>query len=146
MIAIKQDSMWTKPRKKGGYLIPGGWHLVYGLWSVDPDRETLWMQTLLPECNFDAHKARKEAKTRAADMGASYEKIAAIDFLRRMAETYAKRFPDLIQENRTLRGFDPEKVTKAFLPYRKSGGRDGDLQLRQLLLSMATNARQEKAA
>jgi hypothetical protein len=146
MYSLEMNDLWTREKRKGGYFVPGGWSLVYGMWQVDAAREAMWVAALMPEMNHDQPKVLKEVRKRADQLGGSFERQGIIEFLKRLAEQYAQRFPDLVQPDRSLRGFDPAKAQHYYLPYRAKTGRDGDVNTRQALFQMAQNARNSEMA
>jgi hypothetical protein len=135
MLRIKMPDLVTKSK----FLIPGGWVLVVGQWTIDAERESQWIAALLPKHQHNPLKARTDARQRAEAMGASFEKEAIIDFVKRAADLYGKRHPNLVEDGK-LKGFDPARVQTLFLPYKGSYGRDGNIQLRALLSKMAIDA------
>ena len=50
---------------------------------------------------------------------------------------YADAFPHLVNEDGTLRGFDPEALVMFWLPLEKEFGRDGKQYIREILFEMS---------
>jgi hypothetical protein len=123
------------------FRIPGGWVIVYGEYSIDAERERHYVSKLLAEHGHDVAKAQRDARQRIQDLAGGEEQRRIQEFVMRCADDYAKRFPDLKKQDRTLAGFDPASLQDLYLPGRKSTGRDGLPALRLAMAKMAATAR-----
>lgn len=130
-------------RSLKGHQIPGGWVAIVPQFSADADYEAWLVGKVLPEHNHDHAKARADAKARIHAVGQTFYLQSLKLFVSRCADDYAKRFGDLRNPDRTLKGFDPEKLQAVFVPHRKSKGRYGDTGIKGVLVGMAESARRE---
>lgn len=102
---------------------------------ADDDYRTLMISNLMPEYGMLRRRAEAEADKRIDELGRSAFINSMRDYVRRLADTYAKRFPHKIN-GKTLDGFDPEYASKFYMPRRYTKGRT-DPRLDQLLIKMA---------
>lgn len=140
MIQINFDADITVRARVGGerrrVRVPGGWSVRAP--SYDVDEESLrhfaayWAQDVGP--GNAAWKAA--AKSLLAPAYAGWRK-AVYDYVRRRLREYAERWPEHVQSDGCLRGFDPVAlVERGFMPHENSG-RAGKLFVRSMLREMA---------
>lgn len=123
-----------------GYRIPGGWIAHVPVFSADPTYTNALTEALVPEFGGMRFQAEKEAKNTVDELG-SVEFVSRLrDFIKRNADTYARRWPHLISDDRTLRGFDPAELQKRFVPGAASKGRFPKAYLISALQKMASAA------
>lgn len=120
-----------------GYVIKGGWVCEIPDFKADEAYRTKLISQILPELGYDRLKAEREADKRIDEMCREPFIHRMKEFVRRMADDYAKRFPARIK-GKHLDGFDPHVIAQHYQPYRARTGRDGSPQLHKLLADMAT--------
>lgn len=126
-------------RTRKGYRIAGGWVADIPDYFSCADYRTRLISQILPELGYDRLKAEKEADRRIDEMARETYVHRLKEFIRRMADEYAKRFPSKVNA-KTLDGFDPSTVATLFQPYRTRTGRAGSQSLTNLLSTMARKA------
>lgn len=119
-------------------VIPEGWLLPIPHFTADPEYEGLLAGVLMPNHRHDAHKAREDAKARIDQLARNGWINGAREFVIRCAVDYARRFPMKVRADRTLEGFDPAQVARLYIPHAQARGRDGRLDVRNLLVKMAS--------
>lgn len=120
-----------------GYKL-GVWSADCPTFRADEDYRVHLIGQLMPEFRHERRRAEAEADKRIDDLCRMAYVHTLREFVRRLADTYARRFPLKIQ-GKTLLGFDPEHVARFYQPYRDHKGRP-DPRLDNLLAEMARNA------
>ena len=128
------DFRTPKPTR---YLIRGGWILRIPDFGADPEYEDILTGFLMPKYRYDAYKARVEAKKRIDGLGRYAFMHGLKEFLVRTAIDYGRRFPQKINADRSLDGFDPAEVAKLYVPFADKPGRNGRVDVRNLLVRMS---------
>ena len=120
-------------RTEAGYIIPGGWKAWVPEFFVD----ATYMQALTQALAPYHPEPEKEARRRMQDMGEVGFVSRLKDFIRRHADRYAKRFPHTRRPDRTLAGFDPERLQTRFIPGERSWGNNPKPYITKALTEMA---------
>ena len=111
------------------------------------DEYTAWLSgQLMPDYAHHAILARNEAQRRIQEFGITEYSNRLHDAVRHAADNYARKFPDLVNPDRTLRGFRPEVVAEFYVLLSKSPGRDGRPAFKQAVAGMAAAARTRQEA
>lgn len=127
------------------YRIPAGWVLLVPDFSASQDYADALTGVLMPRYAYNRDKASTEARERIDDLGRSAFVRQLRLFMIRCADDYARRFPDLVKADRTLRGFDASLMSKAFVPFRRTAGRNPHPEIFRILSGMAQDARKQAA-
>lgn len=125
--------------------IPGGWQAYVGEVALDAKTLDVYSRYL---------HSRREAAAVAQRVYESGFLVGLRACIKRRAQEYAERFPDLVHEEKKFRttrkiylldGFDPEKVQALYVPFDNTG-RPGKPFAQDILFEMARDARHAKDA
>jgi hypothetical protein len=123
------------------FKVSEGWIAEIPTFGADEEYVARLRGALMADYNNHVIKAEAEARDRIDRMGRNEFLTRLKDMVKQAADTYARRFPDLVQPDRSLAGFDPSRIQRFFVPYRPSPGRDGTPAFKAELVAMATEAR-----
>lgn len=122
MKTIEIPEITTETSRFGRLVAPGPWEAEtpsVAAPSGDPVFRA-WVRYLVQD-GLASQKAEAEMQARIQKGWESYHKRALGYSIRHWLTKYARKAPDLVQEDGIVKGFDPKPLRKAFFPFQRTG-------------------------
>lgn len=142
-LRVEMPEITTESERFGTLRVEGGWEArVPELAPPDTDDVFRAHVRYRVQDGLSADEAEQDVRSRYLRGWISWYKRQLKYSIRGWAERYAEMHPELVADDGSLAGFDPERMQSCYFPFENTG-RKGKPFARELMREMAQEAKNE---